>query len=99
MIHRAPFGSMERFMSILIEHTAGNLPLWLMPEQYAILPISDKFNSYSEELLNRLSLRDIRGYIDSRNESTSKKIHDTWAKKIPFMLIIGERKSRLMRYP
>ncbi len=91
MIHRAPFGSLERFISILIEHTAGKFPLWLMPEQYAILPISDKFVNYSKKLLDRLATKDIRGFIDDRNETIGKKIRDTELKKIPFMLVIGEK--------
>ena len=93
MIHRAPFGSLERFISILIEHTAGKFPLWLMPEQYAILPISDKFVDYSQGVLDRLATKDIRGFIDGRNETIGKKIRDTELKKIPFMLIIGEKEA------
>ncbi len=91
MIHRAPFGSMERFFSILIEHTAGKLPLWLMPEQYAILPISEKFSDYSQNILDQLAIKDIRGYVDNRNETIGRKIRDTELKKIPFMLIVGEK--------
>jgi len=95
MIHRAPFGSMERFMSILIEHTAGKFPLWLTPDQYAILPISDKYNDYAESVKNQLSLKDIRGYIDDRTESIGKKIRDTELKKIPIMLIVGEKEAEV----
>ena len=91
MIHRAPFGSMERFISILIEHTGGKFPLWLMPEQFAILPISDRFIDYSQKVLDQLAAYDIRGYIDGRSEKIGRKIRDTELKKIPFMLIIGEK--------
>ena len=91
MIHRAPFGSMERFISILIEHTAGKFPLWLLPEQFAILPISDKFMDYSNKVLADLASHDIRGFIDDRAEKISRKIRDAWVKKVPFMLIIGEK--------
>ncbi len=91
MIHRAPFGSMERFMSILIEHTAGKFPLWLTPEQYAILPISDNFLDYAKEVETALAAQDIRGFIDDRTESIGRKIRDTELKKIPLMLIIGEK--------
>lgn len=91
MIHRAPFGSLERFISILIEHTGGKFPLWLLPEQFAILPISEKFEPYCKEVLDALAVHDIRGYIDSRNETIGKKIRDTEVKRIPLMLIIGEQ--------
>ena len=91
MIHRAPFGSMERFISILIEHTAGKFPLWLTPEQFAILPISDRFNDYAKEVEKELAQHDIRGIIDDRSEKIGRKIRDTELKKIPFMLIIGEQ--------
>jgi len=91
MIHRAPFGSMERFMSILIEHTAGRFPLWLTPEQYVILPVSDKFLDYSNEVKQKLAEQDIRGFIDDRTESIGKKIRDNELKKIPYLLIIGEK--------
>ena len=93
MIHRAPFGSMERFVAVLIEHCAGNFPLWLTSDQFAILPISERFNSYSEKVLSYLKNHDIRGFIDDRNESTKKKIRDCELQKIPFMLIIGEKES------
>ncbi|MGH1435006.1 MAG: threonine--tRNA ligase [Lewinella sp.] len=93
MIHRAPFGSMERFISILIENTAGKFPLWLTPEQYAILPISDKFNGYCEEVQQALATHDIRGFIDDRNETIGRKIRDTELKKIPIMLIVGEKEA------
>ncbi len=91
MIHRAPFGSMERFISILIEHTAGKFPLWLTPEQFAILPISDRFNDYAKSVEKQLAMHDIRGIIDDRTESIGRKIRDTELKKIPFMLIVGEQ--------
>lgn len=93
MIHRAPFGSMERFISILIEHTAGKFPLWLAPEQFAILPISDKWEAYAEEVKAQLAVHDIRGYIDNRTESIGRKIRDTEMKKVPFMLIVGEKEA------
>ncbi|MBC6996393.1 threonine--tRNA ligase [Neolewinella lacunae] len=91
MIHRAPFGSLERFTSILIEHTGGKFPLWLAPEQFAILPISEKFNAYSQEILQELAKHDIRGMVDDRNETIGRKIRDTELKRIPFMLIVGEK--------
>lgn len=90
MIHRAPFGSMERFISILIENTAGKFPLWLMPEQYALLPISDRLNDYCEKVEQELAKYDIRGYIDDRSESIGRKIRDTELKRIPYMLIVGD---------
>ena len=88
MIHRAPFGSMERFMGVLIEHCAGKFPLWLAPEQYAILPISDKYNDYANKVKDALAINDIRGVIDTRTESIGKKIRDTELKKIPFLSLI-----------
>ncbi|MEM9918879.1 MAG: threonine--tRNA ligase [Bacteroidota bacterium] len=91
MIHRAPFGSLERFIGVLIEHCAGKFPLWLAPEQYALLPIGERFVDYSKELMNKLAAMDIRGYVDDRNEKIGRKIRDTELKKIPFMLIIGEK--------
>ncbi|MCL4106433.1 UNVERIFIED_CONTAM: hypothetical protein GTU68_030391 [Idotea baltica] len=90
MIHRAPFGSMERFMSILIEHTAGKFPLWLTPDQFVIIPVSDVFLPYCEELKEKLAVHDIRGFIDERNETIGRKIRDNELQKIPFLLIIGE---------
>ncbi len=93
MIHRAPFGSMERFISILIENTAGKFPLWLMPEQYALLPISDRFVDQCKAIQKELAANDIVGIIDERNETIGKKIRDTELKKIPFMLIIGEKEA------
>jgi threonyl-tRNA synthetase len=91
MIHRAPFGSMERFMSILIEHTAGKFPLWLTPEQYVIITVSEKFDDYAVELQKTLSSHNISGFIDDRNETIGKKIRDNEVKKIPLLLIIGEK--------
>ncbi len=93
MIHRAPFGSMERFIGVLIEHCAGKFPLWLTPEQYAVLPVSDQYLSYAEEVKQSLSMHDIRGYIDDRTESVGRKIRDTELKKVPYMLIVGEQES------
>ena len=93
MIHRAPFGSMERFISILIEHTGGKFPLWLAPDQFAVLPISDRFNDYAAEVEKQLGLFDIRGYVDGRSEKIGRKIRDTEVKKVPFMLIVGEKEE------
>lgn len=93
MIHRAPFGSLERFISILIEHTGGKFPLWLAPDQFAILPIADRLNDYCKEVLAALAKHDIRGVIDDRTESIGKKIRDTELKKIPFMLIVGDNEK------
>jgi len=91
MIHRAPFGSMERFVAVLIEHCGGNFPLWLSPDQIAILPISEKFNDYAQEVLNILKEKDIRGFVDDRNEKIGRKIRDTEMQKVPYMLIVGEK--------
>ena len=93
MIHRAPFGSLERFIAILLENTAGNLPLWLTPNQFIILPISEKHEKYCENVLNLLENDEIRGLIDHRSETISRKIRDAEINKIPFMLIIGEHES------
>lgn len=93
MIHRAPFGSMERFISILIEHTAGKFPLWLTPDQFAILPISDRLLPYCEEIKATLAKQDIRGFIDDRAESIGRKIRDTELKRVPIMLIIGDKEA------
>ncbi len=93
MIHRAPFGSMERFISILIEHTGGKFPLWLAPDQFAILPIADRLNDYCKEVEMVLAKHDIRGFIDDRTESIGKKIRDTELKKVPFMLIVGDNEK------
>ncbi len=91
MIHRAPFGSLERFIALLIEHCAGNFPLWLTPEQFIVLPISEKYEEYAKKLLESLNNSDIRGLIDMRDEKIGRKIRDAEIKKIPYMLIIGEK--------
>ena len=91
MIHRAPFGSLERFFAILTEHCAGNFPLWLTPEQVAVLPISDKFSNYANDVLNYLKKYDIRGFVDERAEKIGKKIRDAEVSKVPFMIIVGEK--------
>ena len=93
MIHRAPFGSMERFVAILLEHTAGNLPLWLAPEQVAILPISEKFADYADRVKATLEEQDIRGFVDHRDEKIGRKIRDAEVSKTPFMLIVGEKEE------
>ncbi len=94
MIHRAPFGSMERFVAVLIEHCGGNFPLWLMPEQAIILPISEKYNDYGKKVLNSLSDLGIRSSLDTRSEKTGRKIRDAEMKKIPYMFIIGEQEEK-----
>lgn len=91
MIHRAPFGSMERFVGVLIEHTEGRFPLWLTPEQFRILPVSDQYNDYAIHVQDKLIANGLRGSIDSRTESIGRKIRDTELKKIPYMLIVGEK--------
>lgn len=91
MIHRAPFGSLERFVAVLIEHCAGNFPLWLAPEQVTVLPISEKFNDYGQHVLDVLKERDIRGTLDDRDEKIGRKIRDAEVSKVPFMLIVGEK--------
>jgi threonyl-tRNA synthetase len=91
MIHRAPFGSMERFTGVLIEHCAGKFPLWLSPEQFAILPVSDKFVEYSYQVKQALESQDLRGFVDDRNETIGRKIRDNELKRIPFLLIVGEK--------
>ncbi len=93
MIHRAPFGSMERFIAILIESTAGNFPLWLSPEQFAILPISEKYEDYANEVLLTLQENDLRGYVDHRDEKIGRKIRDAEVGKVPFMIIVGEKEQ------
>jgi len=94
MIHRAPFGSLERFIAVLIEHTAGKFPLWLNPEQITVLPISDKYNDYAKEVLNVLNNYDIRGEVDERNEKVGRKIRDAEVNRIPYMLIVGEEEHK-----
>jgi threonyl-tRNA synthetase len=93
MIHRAPFGSLERFVAVLVEHCAGNFPLWLSPEQAIILPISEKYQKYAEKVLQFLNNSDIRALIDDRSEKISRKIRDAEVKKIPYMLIVGEKEE------
>jgi threonyl-tRNA synthetase len=93
MIHRAPFGSMERFVAVLIEHCGGNFPLWLTPEQVAILPVSEKYNENAQNILKLLNNYDIRGFVDERNEKVGRKIRDAEVNKVPFMLIIGEKEA------
>lgn len=93
MLHRAPFGSMERFVAVLLEHTGGNFPLWLTPEQYILLPISDKYQEYAEKISDILKKYDIRGSIDARSEKTGRKIRDAEIRKIPYMLIVGEKEQ------
>ena len=93
MIHRAPFGSMERFVAVLIEHTAGKFPLWLTPDQVAVLPISEKFNEYADKVRMELKKYEIRAIVDDRNEKIGRKIRDNEMKRIPYMLIVGEKES------
>ncbi|MDR0874113.1 MAG: threonine--tRNA ligase [Prevotellaceae bacterium] len=93
MIHRAPFGSMERFVAVLIEHTGGKFPLWLTPEQVAILPISEKFNDYANRVAAQLEEQDIRVFVDERNEKIGRKIRDNEMKKTPYLLIVGEKEE------
>ncbi len=93
MIHRAPFGSMERFVAVLLEHCAGDFPLWLATDQIAILPISENYNDYAEKVLELLKNSDIRGFVDDRNEKIGKKIRESELNKIPFMLIVGEQEA------
>lgn len=93
MIHRAPFGSMERFVAVLIEHTAGKFPLWLTPDQVAILPISEKFNDYAQQVKDYFDQHDVRAYIDDRSEKIGRKIRDTELKHVPYMVIVGEKEA------
>ena len=93
MIHRAPFGSMERFTAVLIEHTAGHFPLWLTPDQVVILPISEKFNDYAKDVQNYLGQQGIRASVDSRNEKIGRKIRDNELRRIPYMLVVGEKEQ------
>ncbi len=93
MIHRAPFGSMERFVAVLIEHTAGKFPLWLTPEQAVVLPISEKFNDYARKVSDNLNFSDIRAVVDDRNEKIGRKIRDNELKRIPYLLIVGEKEE------
>jgi threonyl-tRNA synthetase len=93
MIHRAPFGSLERFTAVLIEHTAGHFPLWLTPDQVAILPISEKYNDYAEKVKKYFDSKDVRAYIDDRNEKIGRKIRDNELKRVPYMVIVGEKEA------
>jgi threonyl-tRNA synthetase len=93
MIHRAPFGSMERFVAVLIEHTVGKFPLWLTPEQVVVLPISEKFNDYAQKVSDMLSEADIRCDVDLRNEKIGRKIRDNELKRIPYLLVVGEKEQ------
>lgn len=94
MIHRAPFGSMERFIAVLLEHTGGNFPLWLTPEQVIVLPISEKYEKYTEKVLHLLENSEIRALVDNRSEKTGRKIRDAEVSKIPFMVIVGEKEEQ-----
>jgi threonyl-tRNA synthetase len=94
MIHRAPFGSMERFVAILLEHTGGNFPIWLIPKQTIILTISENYEKYAQKVLNLLENNEIRALIDGRSETMGKKIRDAEVKKIPFMIIVGEQEEK-----
>ena len=93
MIHRAPFGSLERFVAVLLEHTAGKFPLWLAPDQAIILPISEKFNDYAYEVARQLTEADVRVTVDDRNEKIGRKIRDNEMRRIPYMLIVGEKEA------
>ena len=93
MIHRAPFGSMERFVAVLIEHTAGHFPLWLTPDQVAILPVSEKYQAYAEQLKAYFDTQDVRSIIDDRSEKIGRKIRDTELRHIPYMVIVGEKEQ------
>ena len=93
MIHRAPFGSMERFVAVLIEHTAGKFPLWLTPTQVVVLPVSEKFNDYAYSVAKTLKLQDIRAEVDDRNEKVGRKIRDNELKRTPYLLIVGEKEA------
>ena len=94
MIHRAPFGSMERFVAVLIEHCGGNFPLWLAPDQYIIVPISEKYHDYAKKVSSLLKKYDICGPIDERAETTGRKIRDAEVKKYPYILIVGENEEK-----
>ncbi|WP_026464477.1 threonine--tRNA ligase [Adhaeribacter aquaticus] len=93
MLHRAPFGSLERFVAVLIEHCAGKFPLWLSPEQFAILPISEKYHEYAEQVYQKLLQEDIRGFVDNRDEKIGRKIRDAEVQKVPYMIIVGEKEQ------
>ena len=93
MIHRAPFGSMERFVAVLLEHTGGKFPLWLTPDQVVVLPISEKYNDYAHEVARQLNIADVRTQVDDRNEKIGRKIRDNELKRIPYLLIVGEKED------
>ncbi len=93
MIHRAPFGSMERFVAVLIEHCGGNFPLWLTPEQAVVLPVSERFNEYAQQVVSMLEMSDIRALVDDRNEKVGRKIRDAEMRKVQFMLVVGEKEQ------
>ena len=93
MIHRAPFGSMERFCAVLIEHTAGHFPLWLTPDQVSVLPISEKYNDYAKKVAKYLDQQGVRANVDDRNEKIGRKIRDNELKRVPYMVIVGEKES------
>ena len=93
MIHRAPFGSLERFVAILLEHTGGNFPLWLMPNQVNILCVSEKYKNYAQKVSNYLENHEIRALLDDRNETIGKKIRESEISKVPYMIIIGEKEA------
>ena len=93
MVHRAPFGSLERFTAVLIEHTAGHFPLWLTPDQVAILPISEKYNDYAQTVAKYFDEHAVRATIDDRNEKIGRKIRDNELKRVPYMVVVGEKES------
>lgn len=93
MIHRAPFGSLERFTAVLIEHTAGHFPLWLAPDQVAVLPVSEKYNEYAKKIKKYFDAQDVRAYIDDRNEKVGRKIRDNELKRVPYMVVVGEKEA------
>ncbi len=93
MIHRAPFGSMERFVAVLIEHTSGKFPLWLAPDQVIVLPISEKYNDFAKKVCELLNNSDIRSSIDERNETIGKRIRENEIKRIPYLLVVGEKEE------
>ena len=93
MLHRTPFGSLERFVAVLIEHCAGNFPLWLAPEQFVVLPISEKYQTYAQQVHDQLLQADLRGTVDNRDEKISRKIRDAELAKVPYMLIVGEQEQ------
>ena len=93
MIHRAPFGSLERFVAVLLEHTAGHLPLWVHPEQVKVLPVSEKYADYAKKVVNLLNYSELRASIDDRNETLGKRIRETSLKRVPVLVIVGEKES------